>query len=52
MKVALDMNRYVDLCRGADETVKLLEEADSIVLPFVVLGELRAGFARKPAARK
>lgn len=45
MKVALDTNRYVDLCRGAEETVELLEEADSVVLPFVVLGELRAGFA-------
>ena len=46
MKVALDTNRYVDLCKGVAETVALLEEADAIVLPFVVLGELRAGFAR------
>ena len=51
MKVALDTNRYVDLCRGVDETVAILEEAEGIVLPFVVLGELRAGFAhgRRPA---
>jgi tRNA(fMet)-specific endonuclease VapC len=49
--VALDTNRYVDLCRGLDETVALLEEAEAIMLPFVVLGELRAGFAhgRRPA---
>lgn len=45
MKVALDTNRYVDLCKGLTETVTLLEEAESVVLPFVVLGELRAGFA-------
>lgn len=45
MKVALDTNRYVDLCRGVDETVTLLEEAEAVILPFVVLGELRAGFA-------
>ena len=45
MKVALDTNRYVDLCRGVPETVALLEEAESVVLPFVVLGELRAGFS-------
>ena len=45
MRVALDTNRYVDLCKGAQETVALLEEAEAIVLPFVVLGELRAGFA-------
>ena len=44
MRVALDTNRYVDLCKGVAETVALLEEAEVIVLPFVVLGELRAGF--------
>lgn len=51
MRVALDTNRYVDLCKGVVETVTLLEEAEAIVLPFVVLGELRAGFAhgRRPA---
>jgi tRNA(fMet)-specific endonuclease VapC len=51
VRVALDTNRYVDLCRGVDETVSLLEEAEAILLPFVVLGELRAGFVhgRRPA---
>jgi tRNA(fMet)-specific endonuclease VapC len=44
VRVALDTNRYVDLCRGVDETVSLLEEAEAILLAFVVLGELRAGF--------
>ena len=44
MRVALDTNRYVDLCKGVDETVSLLEEAEAILLPFVVIGELRAGF--------
>ena len=44
MKVALDTDRYVDLCRGAAETVTLLEEAEAVLLSFVVLGELRAGF--------
>ena len=45
MRVALDTNRYVDLCKGVGETVALLEEAETVMLPFVVLGELRAGFA-------
>ena len=51
MRVALDANTYVDLCRGVDVTVRLLEEAEVVVMPFVVLGELRAGFAhgRRPA---
>ena len=44
MRVALDTNRYVDLWKGVAETVRLLEEAEAIVLPFVVIGELRAGF--------
>ena len=45
MKVALDTNRYVDLCKGIAATVALLEAADVVVMPFVVLAELRAGFA-------
>jgi len=45
VRVALDTNRYVDLCKGVGGTVALLEEAEAIMLPFVVLGELRAGFA-------
>ncbi|MGQ0733934.1 MAG: type II toxin-antitoxin system VapC family toxin [Acidobacteriota bacterium] len=51
MRVALDTNRYVDLCKGLGETVAILEEAEAIMLPFVVLGELRAGFVhgRRPA---
>jgi len=51
VRVAVDTNRYVDLCKGVAETVTLLEEADAILLPFVVIGELRAGFAhgRRPA---
>jgi len=44
VRIALDTNRYVDLCKGIEETVALLEEAEAIMLPFVVLGELRAGF--------
>jgi tRNA(fMet)-specific endonuclease VapC len=45
VRLALDTNRYVDLCKGVAETVALLEEAEAVVMPFVVLGELRAGFA-------
>lgn len=45
MRVALDTNRYVDLCRGLPATVEIVERADEVLLPFVVLAELRAGFA-------
>jgi tRNA(fMet)-specific endonuclease VapC len=51
MKVALDTNRYVDLCKGVAETVELVTHADAVFVPFVVIAELRAGFAmgRRPA---
>jgi tRNA(fMet)-specific endonuclease VapC len=45
MRIALDTNRYRDLSAGEEEVAHLLEEAESVHVPFVVLGELRAGFA-------
>ena len=45
MRVALDTNRYIDMCRGLADTVKILEEADQVFLPFIVIAELRARFS-------
>jgi tRNA(fMet)-specific endonuclease VapC len=45
VRVALDTNRYVDLCRGVEETARLVATAEAVLLPFVVVAELRAGFA-------
>jgi len=45
MRVALDTNRYVALCKGVAETAELVATAEAVFLPFVVLAELRAGFA-------
>ena len=45
MKLALDTNRYTDLCRGSVPAVQTVESANQVWLPFIVLGELRAGFA-------
>ena len=45
MRLALDTNRYTDLCRGDASVVEMVELADEVLLPFIVLGELRAGFA-------
>ena len=45
MRLALDTNRYVDLCKGLEPTLALVAAAEAVVLPFVVVGELRAGFA-------
>jgi predicted nucleic acid-binding protein len=45
VKLALDTSRYSDLCRGHASVVETVERADEVWLPFIVLGELRAGFA-------
>jgi tRNA(fMet)-specific endonuclease VapC len=45
MRLALDTNRYTDLCRGIASVVEATEHADQVWLPFIVLAELRAGFA-------
>ena len=45
MRLAVDTNRYIDFCRGELEASEVLETADTVFLPFVVLAELRAGFA-------
>ena len=46
MRIALDAKRYVDLCKGDEETVKLVSTAEAVFLPFVVVAELRAAFAQ------
>jgi len=45
MKLALDTNRYTDLCRGVASVIETVETAEEVWLRFVVAGELRAGFA-------
>lgn len=44
MRLALDTNRYTDLCSGDVTVAEAVELADEVWLPFIVLGELRAGF--------
>ncbi len=45
MRLALDTNRYTDLSRGDAPVVTLVERAEEVLLPFIVLAELRAGFS-------
>jgi tRNA(fMet)-specific endonuclease VapC len=45
MRLALDTNRYTDLGRGDPAVVALVERAEEVLLPFIVLAELRAGFS-------
>ncbi len=44
MNIAVDTNRYVDFCKGDPRAVEVIRQADLIYLPFITLGELRAGF--------
>ena len=45
MKLALDTNRYTDMARGVREVVDVIEHAERVYVPVIVLAELRAGFA-------
>lgn len=45
MRIAVDTNRYTDFSRGNVSVVRTLEMAEEVWLPFIVIGELRAGFA-------
>ena len=43
--IAIDTNAYTAFGRGDPNAVELLSMADRLLVPAVVLGELRAGFA-------
>ena len=44
MRLLIDTNRYTDFARGDHEVVDRLRRAAGVYVPFVVVGELRAGF--------
>lgn len=44
MRVALDTNRLTDLFRGDSDLALWLGTCDEVWIPFVVLGEFKAGF--------
>lgn len=44
MRLALDVNRYVDFGRGDAAVLAAIQRADELFMPFVVLAELRSGF--------
>jgi tRNA(fMet)-specific endonuclease VapC len=52
MKIAVDTNRYRDFCAGEPAAVELFASARAILLPFVVVAELRAGFLCGRLSRK
>jgi tRNA(fMet)-specific endonuclease VapC len=52
VKLAIDTNAYAAAARGEPKVSALLRAADHVVLPFVALAELRAGFAAGTRGRK
>jgi len=52
VRVALDTNAYRAAAEGDAKTVRVLSRAEEVRLPFVVLGELRAGFAAGTKGRQ
>lgn len=52
MKLALDTNAYSAVARGEPRSVALVQAARQVYLPFVVLAELRAGFAAGTLGRR
>ncbi len=52
MRLALDTNRYADLASNVPQVVAVVEKAIEVYLPFVVLAELRSGFAGGTRAAK
>jgi tRNA(fMet)-specific endonuclease VapC len=52
MKLLLDTNRYTDFVRGEPSVVQSIQAAATIFIPFIVLGELRSGFAAGTRSRE
>ncbi|MEA1910627.1 MAG: type II toxin-antitoxin system VapC family toxin [Spirochaetota bacterium] len=45
MRIVIDTNRYKDFCEGVDEAVNVIQKSSEIYIPFIVIAELRGGFA-------
>ena len=52
MKLALDTTGYSEAARGHEKASRALKAAEEIYMPFVALGELRAGFASGKEGKK
>jgi predicted nucleic acid-binding protein len=52
MNVAFDTNAYSDLVRGDQRRLEVVETAERIFLPLIVLAELRVGFLQGSRGRE
>ncbi|MDE0025444.1 MAG: type II toxin-antitoxin system VapC family toxin, partial [Spirochaetaceae bacterium] len=52
MRICLDTNAYSAFKRGDADVIGLVETADEVAIPSIVLGELFAGFRMGSRARR
>jgi tRNA(fMet)-specific endonuclease VapC len=52
MRILIDTSGYSAFKRGNPAVTKALQDADEVIVPIVVLGELHAGFAMGSHTRK
>ena len=52
MTILIDTNRYTDFARGERTAIDTFTTADRILVPFVVVAELRAGFRSGTMSRR
>ena len=52
MRLALDTNAYSAVARGEQRATDLVQAAQHVYFPFIVLAELRAGFAAGKLGRR
>jgi len=43
VRILIDSNRFIDFCAGEPEVVDAFEQASLLVVPFIVLAEIRVG---------
>jgi len=43
VRILIDSNRFIDFCAGELEVVDAFEQAAMVVVPFIVLAEIRVG---------
>ena len=43
MRILIDSNRFIDFCAGELKVVDAFEQAALVVVPFIVLAEIRVG---------
>jgi predicted nucleic acid-binding protein len=43
VRILIDSNRFIDFCAGELEVVDAFEQAALVVVPFIVLAEIRVG---------